>query len=141
MSNAIFTEDYARGGLSCQVYYPAFIREIAMTNNQPFHLAAWAKRGDSILYGVNSSRCSTSFKRVYKGGQVGYQVHAEMALLKKCKDSNIDTIYVIRFRKNGGITMAKPCNYCQTFLRKYGIKKVYYTDWMGEWSLLKLKDA
>jgi|TARA_Y100000034_G_scaffold100459_1_gene123791 deoxycytidylate deaminase len=120
------------------VYYPPFVREAAMNNEQPFHLVAWAKKGSSFRYGVNSSDCSTKFKRKYRDGQTGYHLHAEMALLKKSKEGDIDTIHVIRFKKNGNVTMAKPCLYCQKFLRQYGVKKVYYTNWNGEWDTLKL---
>ena len=120
------------------MYYPPFVREIAMNNEQPFHLAAWTKRGSSFVYGVNSDECSTRFKRKYRDGQIGYHLHAEMALLKKSKEGEVDTIYVIRFTKNGEITMAKPCPYCQKFLKQYGVKKAYYTNWKGEWEVLKL---
>ncbi len=120
------------------MYYPKFIKELAMNNNQPFHLVAWAKKGSSFIYGVNSDECSAKFKRRYRDGQVGYHLHAEMALLKKCKVNEIDTIHVIRFSKKGVVTMSKPCNYCQKFLRRHGVKKVFYTDWNGTWNLLKL---
>jgi len=120
------------------VYYPPFVREIAMNNDQQFHLAAWAKKGSSFVYGVNSDECSTRFRRKYRDGQIGYHLHAEMALLKKCKEGEVDTVKVIRFSKNGNITMAKPCPYCQKFLRQYGVKRVFYTNWNGEWESLKL---
>ena len=120
------------------MYYPPFVREVAMNNEQPFHLAAWVKKGSSFVYGVNSSECSTRFRRKYRDGQIGYHLHAEMALLKKCKEGEIDTIKVIRFSKNGSITMAQPCPYCQKFLRQYGVKRVFYTNWDGEWESLKL---
>ena len=120
------------------MYYPPFVREVAMNNEQPFHLAAWIKKGSSFVYGVNSGECSTRFKRKYKDGQTGYHLHAEMALLKKCKEDIIDRIHVIRFRKNGEVTMAKPCQICQKFLRQHGVKKVYYTNWDGEWESIRL---
>ena len=120
------------------MYYPTIVRELAMNNDQQFHLAAWAKRGSSFVIGINSNECSTRFRRKYRDGQVGYHLHAEMALLKKCKEGDVDIIHVIRFSKDGTITMAKPCPYCQKFLRQYGVKKVYYTNWSGEWEILKL---
>jgi deoxycytidylate deaminase len=120
------------------VYYPSFVREVAMNNDQPFHLAAWTKRGSSFVYGVNSGECSARFRRKYRDGQMGYHLHAEMALLKKCKEGDVDIIHVIRFSKDGKVTMAKPCPYCQKFLRQYGVKKVYYTNWEGKWEVLKL---
>lgn len=41
------------------------------------------------------------------------------------------TLVVTRVLRNGKMTMAKPCNCCEEFMKEYGIKKVYYTDWNG----------
>ena len=120
------------------MYYPSKAREIAMQNNQPFHLAAWFRRGSSIVFSTNSGRCSTKFKRTYRDGSVGYHLHAEMALLNKVPVGSISEVHVIRFTKNGSITMAKPCEHCQKYLKEYGIKKVHYTNWDGLWSRMRL---
>jgi len=120
------------------VYYPSRAREIAMNNEQPFHLAAWTKVGSSYVFGTNSDRCSTKFARKYRDGTTGYHLHAEMALLNSQKAGEVDAIHVIRFKKDGSVTMAKPCIHCQKFLRQYGVKKVYYTNWKGHWDFIKL---
>jgi len=44
-----------------------------------------------------------------------------------------DVLHVMRFTKTGKISMAKPCIYCQEYLRQKGIRKVRYTDWAGNW--------
>ena len=59
-----------------------------------------------------------------------------MALLNKA--DGIDEIHVIRFNKNGEVTMAKPCVYCQKFLKEHGVKRVMYTNWVGRWKCMKL---
>jgi cytidine deaminase len=51
--------------------------------------------------------------------------------IKKC------TVYVTRRRRNGSIGMAKPCIYCQTFLKEVGIRNIYYTNNLGEIEYLK----
>ena len=47
-----------------------------------------------------------------------------------------DTLMVIRYLADGTPSMAKPCVYCQKFIKESGISKVEYTDWEGnirEW--------
>jgi len=119
------------------VYYPSKVKFKALNNDHIFHLTAWAKVGKSYIYGVNSERCSVRFARRYDDGIMGYHVHAEMDLLRKIEGTGITEISVARFSKKGLPTMAKPCRYCQGFLRESGIKKVHYTNWSGEWELMK----
>lgn len=120
------------------MYYPIKAQEIALNNNQPFHIAAWFKSGAALTFGVNSERCSKKFMRRYRDGTVRYHLHAEMDLLIKMGSQIADEIYVIRFRKNGEISMAKPCKYCQKYLRRYGVKRVRYTNWEGQWERMTL---
>lgn len=47
-----------------------------------------------------------------------------------------DVLYVVRFLADGTVTMAKPCELCQNMINSYGVKKVYYTDWEGNWNRL-----
>jgi hypothetical protein len=126
------------GGAICQVYYLDKAREIALNNAHDYHLVAWAKRGSSIVYGTNSSRCSTRFRRVHPDGTEGFHLHAEMDLIRRFKPGEISEVTVTRFSKRGNLTMSKPCLYCQKFLREHGVRKVYYTDWNGKWNTMKL---
>ncbi len=91
------------------------------------------------MFGTNSSKCSVKFARRHPDGSIGYHLHAEMALINKFDIGEINEIHVVRFKKNGDMTMAKPCVYCQKFLKQYGIKKVHYTDWDGNWTCMKIK--
>lgn len=45
--------------------------------------------------------------------------------IKKC------SIYVARQRRDGTTGIARPCIFCQTFLRELGIKNVFYTTSTG----------
>lgn len=95
---------------------------------------AWIERGKSPIIGVNGSAERPQFRRRFKDGQECFVSHAEMDAVSKLKDVfDDDVLHVMRFTKNGGISMAKPCRYCQEYLRKKGIKKVRYTDWSGTW--------
>ena len=120
------------------MYYPDRAQEIALENEQQYHLAAWFKSGGELTFGTNSDKCSARFRRQYKDGSIGYHLHAEMDLLLKMGHNIADEICVIRFKKNGDITMAKPCRYCQKFLKTYGVKRVRYTNWDGKWESMRL---
>lgn len=120
------------------MYYPAKALEIALNNDQQYHLAAWVKSGAEFTFGVNSERCSKRFMRRYNDGSTRYHVHAEMDLLIKMGRDVADEICVIRFKRNGDITMAKPCRHCQKYLKRYGVKRVRYTNWDGQWERMKL---
>lgn len=120
------------------MYYVDRARDIALNNDHKFHLVAWAKRGSSTIFGTNSLKCSTKFKRIHPDGTKGFHLHAEMDLLRKFKPGTVSELSVVRFSKDGTVTMSKPCVYCQRFMKRHGVRKVNYTDWNGEWAVLKL---
>lgn len=117
------------------MYYRA--RDLALQNNHDYHLAAYAKIGSSYRLGTNSNKNSTKFKRRYRDGTYGYHLHAEMDLIRQFPKDSVKEITVVRFRKNGAMTMAMPCIHCQKFLKMHGVKKVYYTNWNGRWEVMK----
>ena len=67
---------------------------------------------------------------------MGAHKHAEMSVLHACNGRKGDTLFVVRFLSDGSITMAKPCPLCEQMIKDHGIRKVYYTDWNGEWQRL-----
>ena len=56
-------------------------------------------------------------------------IHAECDAALKAAQG--DTIVVVRVMKNGKLTCSRPCEKCMRFIKDYGIKKVYYSDWDG----------
>ena len=126
-------------GLTCKVYYLDKARSVALNNSQQYHVVAWAKKGSSIVFGTNSIRCSTKFERVHPDGTKGFHLHAEMDLMRQFKPGTLKEIAVARFLKNGSPTMSKPCCYCERFLKNFGVRKVYYTDWSGQWKIMRLQ--
>lgn len=115
------------------MYYKA--KEMALTNGGEFHLAAFTKNGE---IGVNSTRCSSKYKKRYKNSiDVHHELHAEASLILRCK-SVPEKINVARFRSDGTPTMAKPCIHCQNFLKLSGVKRVRFTNWDGEWEEMRL---
>ncbi len=116
------------------MYYLAKCK--ALANDNPFHVAAFCKKGRTI--GVNSNRCSAKYRRYYSEAKHhAYRVHAEVDLILR-SPTVPEQIYVMRFLATGEPTMAKPCPHCQNFLRLRGVKRVRYTDWDGTWSTLEL---
>lgn len=116
------------------------MREAALSNEQAFHVVAWVERGKTPVIGVNGCAEKPEFRRRFKDGKECFISHAEMDAVSKLRDiSPHDVLHVMRFTKRGNISMAKPCKYCQQYLRKKGIKKVRYTDWNGEWQKMTIE--
>lgn len=110
------------------MYYKA--KQKALDNGQVFHLAAVLLRGKHVVkIGTNSDKTHPRFKRTYKDGSCRSHLHAEMDVLRFAKPG--DEIYVFRFSAEGDLTMAKPCRFCEKFIRDTKIKRVYYSDWSG----------
>lgn len=122
------------------MYYPHRARELATNNSEQFQLAAWSKKRSGLVFGVNSmNRLSSKFRRVYPDGTTGFHLHAEMDLIRKFRPGSLKRISVIRFsKKTGEPTMSKPCIYCQKFLKQHGVISVRYTNWDGQWEILRL---
>lgn len=118
------------------MYYAA--RSEALRNNDAFHLAAFTGRKCDPI-GINShSRKTAKFRKRYKNSdEIYYEIHAEVDLILKLMHVP-EKIHVVRYFKNGSVTMAKPCVHCQNFLRLKGVKIVRYSNWNGEWETLYL---
>jgi len=66
-------------------------------------------------------------------------MHAEMDVLRFAEPG--DELEVMRFRKiDNQLAMAKPCKYCMEHIISSGIKKVWYTDDVGTWRELSLRN-
>ena len=67
-----------------------------------------------------------------------YFIHAEVAALLSCANTSTDTIFVVRLRRDGKLSMSKPCEKCQKFIRDCGVKRVIYLNWDGEFEEMKI---
>jgi deoxycytidylate deaminase len=102
---------------------------------------AFIIRGNTVIAAANTGKTYPEFKRTFKNGDSDYSAHAEMACIKRAEsllhlDEN-DVLHVMRFHKNGTITMAMPCNHCQRYIKRKNIKTVKYTDWSGQWNTMR----
>lgn len=116
------------------------VRERALNNDHTYHVAAilW-RRGKPIDVFTNSHRKSPVYFRYHSVSKPGrpsgsvYCQHAEMAALRSAKPG--DKLEVIRFREDGSIGCAKPCQHCEKRIKKLGLR-VRYTDDEGVWRWL-----
>jgi len=122
----------------CQVYYRA--ERLALDNGRCYHLAAILRRnGKVVRIGENTHKTHPRFRRQYPDGTWGAHMHAEMNVLRFAQPG--DEIEVLRIKKHEHTwTMAKPCKICLRYMRQAGIRKVKYTNWNGDWEILKLDE-
>ena len=115
------------------------IAERYNTPDRQFNLVAWVQRGKTAIYGVNGLRSSPRYKRWYPDkGVTCYTGHAEMEAISRAKAKPGDKLYVMRFLKNGSVTMALPCCHCLEHIKRAGIKTIHYTDWEGTWIKIRV---
>lgn len=85
---------------------------------------------------------------VEKGGSIlaiGFNVkggmHAEVHALRKLWPSKRRgcRVWSLKLSKTGNLTMAKPCDECEAYLREAGIKTVLYSDATGLIQRLRLR--
>lgn len=70
--------------------------------------------------------------------------HAIQLFMKKFehKFHKIKKVYVVRYKKDGSLAMARPCKYCQRKFKKHGINPriIFYSNEQGEIENLKIYD-
>lgn len=99
------------------------LRTAALANgHRAYHLIATARVGKSIVWATNTRECC-----------------AERVLLKKLRGIHVDRVEVMRFRRSGGVGMARPCSRCQVALIAAGVKWVSYTTSDGGTKLERMK--
>ena len=92
------------------------------------HGAVITRGGSTLSKGYNSYKPHPTF-----GGGPLLTLHAEAAAIRFAVNKGINlkgaTIYVVR---HGGLSdMSKPCLNCEELIRAHGIRKVVYTNKLG----------
>lgn len=110
--------------------------------------AVLVKNGNIIGTGWNWFKKSAPDSKARHQG-----VHAEFHCLRACakhkeRDNHYDltklngaTLFVARTTATGRAAMAKPCEYCQAFLRTLNLRKIYYTNREGGISEMVLREV
>jgi deoxycytidylate deaminase len=94
-------------------------------------------RGGSVLgKGYNRYRNNPSVVEHEK--YFHCSVHAEVDALRNAGDTDGAKLFVARVTRGGNLALAKPCSRCMETIRDHGIKKVYYTDELGEWKFFRV---
>lgn len=55
------------------------------------------------------------------------QLHAELDAIVRCQDTEGSEVIVARIKPSGKPGLAKPCEICEKIMRRFGIRKVFYT--------------
>uniref|UniRef100_A0A6H1ZZ94 Putative CMP/dCMP deaminase zinc-binding n=1 Tax=viral metagenome TaxID=1070528 RepID=A0A6H1ZZ94_9ZZZZ len=85
-----------------------------------------------ISVGHNSaSRSLKSFNREYI--KFKNSIHAEISSIIRARtDLKGSSILVVKINNSGELSMAKPCNYCLSYIKFVKIKNVYFSNRIGE---------
>jgi len=98
--------------------------------NESFKSNCTHKHGAIIVDTHTGKIVSKGYNRLTNSQKHLLSVHAEMDALRKIKSfynkySNL-VMYIIRFDKYG-LKYSKPCLYCATNIKKFGIRKVFFS--------------
>lgn len=125
---------------NCNVFDPiAYVPEYLGEGVKGYRLIALAFLGNSVWVGKNSRKSnSKSLKKIGTGYHSS--THAELDALLEVKRHLRPkvTLYVMRFRKDGTLAMARPCEECQQLFVDFEMSRlnVWYTDEDGQWQNL-----
>lgn len=97
---------------------------VAKSTNKRYRHVAIVERGGSIV----------------AVGWNHFEIHAEYHALNKLWPSEVrgTKVWSLRFTKTGKLAMAKPCPTCETFLKKWGVKAVWYSTAEGTVKRMKI---
>ncbi len=123
------------------IFYFNKAKEIAEKSNfKRVHIGCVVVYHNTILaYGCNEDKTDTiqyeynAYREMIpnKGKPINHFVHAEIKALKKIRYLDIDfdkvKIYIYRADLNGQMAMCRPCEACMNYIKKLGIKSIYYT--------------
>lgn len=79
----------------------------------------------NTMIGFGFNRLRTHPKSTHKYKSTHAELHATLGV--PCKELEGSDMYLYRQHKDGTLATAKPCEGCQEYIRKCGIKRVFYT--------------
>jgi deoxycytidylate deaminase len=101
------------------------------------HGCVIAKRGIIISTGFNKMKTHPAAAHTLSG-----HIHAELAAFIQARTDELrgTDLYSCRIMRHKGQPrgMAKPCKNCMELIHKAGIKRVYFTNKLGEMEMIKL---
>lgn len=112
-------------------------KKVAVANDQypKWSLGCCVVRGGSIQsIGWNKKKSDPTYMYAFGACSLHAEIHALKQMnfqAKRC------ILYIARWKKGGGFGLAKPCELCQPYIEKAGVKRVIYTidnDNYGVWT-------
>jgi deoxycytidylate deaminase len=110
----------------------------ASTSEGKFRVGAVLVSGRYIIkLGRNSDRTHPRMQRFNPDRSYTTTMHAEVDACMGVPDEVLEgaEIYVVRLTRTDKWALARPCEICQKFLTDAGIRKVYYSNEVGEMEL------
>lgn len=87
------------------------------------------KHSAIIISGGKCVSVANNSDRTYIDGKIYGGLHAEHAVIRKCKKQlRGATLIVIRLSKTGLLSESMPCVQCKKIISDCGIKKIYYSN-------------
>lgn len=94
----------------------------------------------AILKGKKIISTGFSHQRGCINGKSCSSMHAEYHAIHNRKSYKGYSIIIIRSDNNGNLLNSYPCNECLYYIRRSGIKKVYFSDDNGKIYCMRTKD-
>lgn len=105
--------------------------KLARTSQHHEKVGAVIVKGRRVLsLGLNGIKTHAAIKTKIDPNSLVDKLHAELATILKAKTDVTGTkMYIARIcpGKKHGTGMSRPCKLCMSFLKKSGIKEIYYT--------------
>jgi tRNA(Arg) A34 adenosine deaminase TadA len=116
------------------------IKEALCVEHNKWKLGSVVFRGGSVLgLGHNTKRNDPS--NMEDGEHIHASVHAEVSALRSTSVTEGAKIFVARVTPGGNLALARPCKRCLKTIKDAGIRRVYYTNETGNWSVLNTNEV
>lgn len=109
-----------------------------MSNGLGFHLGARLRRGRKLRGHIVREGINQRKSHPFAVNTPCQSRHAEMDALVAARPG--DHLEVMRWHRDGKLTMARPCRYCSALIVAKGIATVTYSNWEGEMVTIKAEE-
>lgn len=110
-------------------------KEIKVLPDKKRHFTFIFDNNKLVSVGTNNYLSSNKFVRYL--GYHNKKIHSEVASIYKFRREldKLKGLILVNTRIDpfGVFSMSKPCSICQEWINLIGFKRIYYTDWNGEW--------
>lgn len=108
-----------------------------MANGGDYHVVAITFTGKTIRIRANIKKTNPNAIHPKGSGHTCHSMHAEHNVLRSSHTA--DTIYVLRFKKDGSLGMAKPCLECEKKIKASRVRKCFFSNEEGHLTKLPIR--